>query len=78
MKRLIVGALVALLTFVGGRGAAAALDALARAQAQPPVRVKPEAPNADTLELVFVLDTTGSMGGLLDGAKQASGASSTK
>lgn len=26
--------------------------------------------NRDTLELVFVLDTTGSMGGLIDGAKQ--------
>jgi Mg-chelatase subunit ChlD len=26
--------------------------------------------NRDTLEMVFVLDTTGSMGGLIDGAKQ--------
>ncbi len=35
-----------------------------------PVRSKPAADNRDTLEMVFVLDTTGSMGGLLDGAKQ--------
>src|SRR3546814_19375662 len=26
--------------------------------------------NRDTLEMVFVLDTTGSMGGLIEGAKQ--------
>lgn len=31
---------------------------------------KPVADNRDTLEMVFVLDTTGSMGGLIDGAKQ--------
>jgi Mg-chelatase subunit ChlD len=35
--------------------------------AQKPVK-KPD--NRDTLEMVFVLDTTGSMGGLIDGAKQ--------
>ena len=28
------------------------------------------ADNRDTLEMVFVLDTTGSMGGLIEGAKQ--------
>lgn len=31
---------------------------------------KPAADNRDTLEMVFVLDTTGSMAGLIDGAKQ--------
>lgn len=31
---------------------------------------KDEAPKRPTVEVVFVLDTTGSMGGLLDGAKQ--------
>ncbi|HUR99213.1 MAG TPA: VWA domain-containing protein, partial [Pyrinomonadaceae bacterium] len=31
---------------------------------------KPVIDNRDTLEMVFVLDTTGSMGGLIDGAKQ--------
>lgn len=37
----------------------------------PHVPGRPEAPlEGKTLELVFVLDTTGSMGGLLDGAKQ--------
>ena len=33
-------------------------------------RSKPAAENRDTLEMVFVLDTTGSMSGLIDGAKQ--------
>jgi Mg-chelatase subunit ChlD len=36
----------------------------------PPFKTKPSADNRDTLEMVFVLDTTGSMGGLIDGAKQ--------
>src|SRR5713226_8152037 len=31
---------------------------------------KPALPAKQTLELVFALDTTGSMGGLIDGAKQ--------
>ncbi len=35
-----------------------------------PVTSKPAAESRDTLEMVFVLDTTGSMGGLIDGAKQ--------
>lgn len=36
-----------------------------------PVKPKPiVADTRDTLEMVFVLDTTGSMGGLIDGAKQ--------
>src|SRR5688572_25755260 len=39
------------------------------ASAQKP-KTTESAPNRDTLEMVFVLDTTGSMGGLIDGAKQ--------
>ena len=35
-----------------------------------PAKSKPAPDNRDTLEMVFVLDTTGSMGGLIDGAKQ--------
>lgn len=35
-----------------------------------PVRKSKPADNRDTLEMVFVLDTTGSMGGLIEGAKQ--------
>lgn len=39
--------------------------------AQKSAKTKPVAnDNRDTLEMVFVLDTTGSMGGLIDGAKQ--------
>src|SRR5829696_927977 len=37
---------------------------------RPPERVKTVADQRDVLEMVFVLDTTGSMGGLIDGAKQ--------
>jgi Mg-chelatase subunit ChlD len=41
-----------------------------KASPQPMRAVKPETDNRDALEMVFVLDTTGSMGGLLEGAKQ--------
>jgi Mg-chelatase subunit ChlD len=41
-----------------------------KASPQPARAVKPETDNRDALEMVFVLDTTGSMGGLLEGAKQ--------
>jgi hypothetical protein len=34
------------------------------------IKSKPAPDNRDTLEMVFVLDTTGSIGGLIDGAKQ--------
>ena len=57
----------ALLTFVIGIGLA---TVLAFNRAEPrinPVDLNNESP---TLEMVFVLDTTGSMGGLLEGAKQ--------
>lgn len=35
-----------------------------------PIKAAPVADTRDTLEMVFVLDTTGSMGGLIEGAKQ--------
>jgi len=57
----------ALLTFVIGIGLATVL-AFNRAELRiNPVDLNNESP---TLEMVFVLDTTGSMGGLLEGAKQ--------
>ena len=63
----------AFLTFAIGVTASAALLNSALPDNKPPVTPtggdKP-APAEQTLEMVFVLDTTGSMGGLLDGAKQ--------
>jgi Mg-chelatase subunit ChlD len=41
-----------------------------RAQNDPAGQVKDVALDKPTIELVFVIDTTGSMGGLIDGAKQ--------
>src|SRR5438046_10633163 len=40
------------------------------AQNGPADRVKDAASGKPTIEMVFVLDTTGSMGGLIEGAKQ--------
>src|SRR2546421_6324193 len=40
------------------------------AQREPADRVRSAFAGKPTLEMVFVLDTTGSMGGLIDGAKQ--------
>src|SRR6185436_8078369 len=37
---------------------------------QKPQQSNPALPKKQTLEMMFVLDTTGSMGGLIDGAKQ--------
>jgi Mg-chelatase subunit ChlD len=57
----------AVLTFVIGISAAT-VWAFTRTQPTiPPVDMRNETP---TLEMVFVLDTTGSMGGLIEGAKQ--------
>ena len=42
----------------------------ARAQNDPAGQVKDIADHKPTIELVFVIDTTGSMGGLIEGAKQ--------
>ena len=72
MKRLFFRTTTAVLTFVVGVGAA---SAMLRSYAndpkpeEPPVVEKPS-DGGKTLEMVFVLDTTGSMGGLIDGAKQ--------
>jgi uncharacterized protein YegL len=71
MKKLSVRILVAILTFIVGVG-------IANVWLGPrfgPVRFIHEAPPAAPapaarLEMVFVLDTTGSMGGLIEGAKQ--------
>jgi Mg-chelatase subunit ChlD len=69
MKRLFVRLSTALLTFALGLGMA---SALARTYLPEPHEsvVKQPASAEKTLEMVFVLDTTGSMGGLIDGAKQ--------
>ena len=77
MKRVFFRITTAVLTFVVGVGAA---SAMLRSYAndprpeEPPVIEKPVAEKPSdggkALEMVFVLDTTGSMGGLIDGAKQ--------
>jgi uncharacterized protein YegL len=76
MKRVVFRLTAALLTFIVGVGAA---SALVRSYSDEPhvdgpvvdgpVVEKPS-DGGKTLEMVFVLDTTGSMGGLIDGAKQ--------
>jgi len=62
----------ALLTFLIGIGVAAAWVFNSKEPSIQPVPLteSPNTSNAATLEMVFVLDTTGSMGGLLEGAKQ--------
>jgi uncharacterized protein YegL len=62
----------AFLTFAVGVTASAALLKRATTTCELPVTpvVDKPSPNEKTLEMVFVLDTTGSMGGLLEGAKQ--------
>ncbi|MDT7690087.1 MAG: hypothetical protein QOE46_2846 [Acidobacteriota bacterium] len=70
MKRLFFRLSTAILTFVLGVGA---VSALVRTCACLPPNEPPVTDGAKgekTLEMVFVLDTTGSMGGLIDGAKQ--------
>ena len=70
MKRSLFRLSTAVLTFAFGVILASALlktSARLPEPHEPPVKEK----TADkTLEMVFVLDTTGSMGGLIDGAKQ--------
>jgi len=51
-------------------GAILLAPAAARAQNDPAAQVKDVAGGKPTIELVFVIDTTGSMGGLIEGAKQ--------
>src|SRR5258707_4238358 len=62
----------ALLTFVIGIAVAATLAFRTGHPIVPPVATPdtPASPAGATLEMVFVLDTTGSMGGLIEGAKQ--------
>src|SRR5690348_11709452 len=72
MKSLSVRILTALITFTIGVGIASLW--LTRWRLNPEIvpviaPVTTEAPAA-RLEMVFVLDTTGSMGGLIEGAKQ--------
>jgi von Willebrand factor type A domain len=72
MNAIAFRATTALLTFLIGVGVAAAWVFNSKQPSIQPVLLT-ESPNANgvaTLEMVFVLDTTGSMGGLLDGAKQ--------
>ncbi|HEX7313824.1 MAG TPA: vWA domain-containing protein [Pyrinomonadaceae bacterium] len=69
MKRFFLRFPSALLTFALSLGM---VTALARTYTPEPTDPAPD-PNSKTektLEMVFVLDTTGSMGGLIDGAKQ--------
>jgi Mg-chelatase subunit ChlD len=69
MKRFFLRFPSALLTFALGLGM---VTALAKSYTPEPSNPAPN-PNVNsekTLEMVFVLDTTGSMGGLIDGAKQ--------
>ncbi len=78
MKRLTLGFPAAFLTFLVGGAAGLAL--VTHTPARPPllpgdgtyIADSPTSTNKDeaTLEMVFVLDTTGSMGGLIEGAKQ--------
>ena len=67
MRRIFFSTPTALLTFVLGVGTVLAL-VRTPAAGQPPA---PPTPGGEkTLEMVFVIDTTGSMGGLIEGAKQ--------
>ncbi|HEX8180594.1 MAG TPA: vWA domain-containing protein [Pyrinomonadaceae bacterium] len=74
MQRLTLRLLVALLTFLVSISVTAAVIVNSPPATVPPVAAPPVAATTatsdNTLELVFVLDTTGSMGGLLEGAKQ--------
>lgn len=67
MKRLFLRIPTALLTFALGLGM---VTALANTYTPEPHEPAPSPSKEKTLELVFVLDTTGSMGGLIEGAKQ--------
>jgi Mg-chelatase subunit ChlD len=70
MRNFFIRIACAILTFTVGVGAAAALVTATRHAATSPAPAPHGGADAKTLELVFVLDTTGSMGGLIEGAKQ--------
>src|SRR5215210_3158182 len=69
MKRFSLRLSTAFLTFALGLGMASALARTYMPEPHEPA-VKGPANAEKTLEMVFVLDTTGSMGGLIDGARQ--------
>ncbi|MBV8857914.1 MAG: VWA domain-containing protein [Acidobacteria bacterium] len=69
MKRFFLRFPSALLTFALGLGMVTALASTYTPEPNNPA-VKEPANAEKTLEMVFVLDTTGSMGGLIDGARQ--------
>ncbi|MDQ3806496.1 MAG: VWA domain-containing protein [Acidobacteriota bacterium] len=71
MRNFFIRIASAFLTFAVGVGVAAALVTASRVgpKGPPPAHGDPN-PQEKTLEMVFVLDTTGSMGGLIEGAKQ--------
>ncbi|HEX3559598.1 MAG TPA: vWA domain-containing protein [Pyrinomonadaceae bacterium] len=66
MRRNFFSIPAAILTFVLGVGTVMALVRTPAADQPPP----PKTSDEKTLEMVFVIDTTGSMGGLIEGAKQ--------
>jgi Mg-chelatase subunit ChlD len=74
LQRLSFKLLVACLTFLVSISVTAAVIVNTRPDApnEPPVPAPTPVANAtdNTLEMVFVIDTTGSMGGLIEGAKQ--------
>ncbi|HSB26909.1 MAG TPA: vWA domain-containing protein, partial [Pyrinomonadaceae bacterium] len=67
MNSLTIRILTGVITFVVGVGVATALVFNRKNPQINPIAVST---NQATLEMVFVLDTTGSMGGLIEGAKQ--------
>src|SRR5215813_1199088 len=72
MKATVTRIAAGLLTFLIGLGVATFLVVGKRQPTIQPVTIDetPSEPSSTALEMVFVLDTTGSMGGLIDGAKQ--------
>src|SRR4029450_982864 len=71
MNSLVFRTTTAVLTFVIGISIASAWVFNDRGPTIDPVNISDSGTTPPaTLEMVFVLDTTGSMGGLLDGAKQ--------
>src|SRR5215510_2905773 len=72
MKATVTRIAAGLLTFLIGLGVATAWVVRRRQPTIQPVTISETstAPGPTSLEMVFVLDTTGSMGGLIDGAKQ--------
>jgi Mg-chelatase subunit ChlD len=70
MKGLTFRTASALLTFIVGLGVAMAWGFHSHSAVIQPVALTGNRSSAPALEMVFVIDTTGSMGGLIEGAKQ--------